>query len=290
MRPCLSLLFLALATSTAAQTPPTYQPEINTLADRLANDIQQSSTSGPAPKVLVIDFVNQKGNVNPLGEQLANALSDALQVRLAPQDIIAHQLFLQRLHVTGLSPVDLLDSDALQWNAGRAGATLIITGRVFAFAKSTTLQLDLIRLSDSKGLSSTSADLTVSPDARKLLNDPLNWPATPNVALDCGPLQSDAMTAAFSEAGITPPKCTKCSVPPQANPDRDTTWKGIVKLKAVVSEKGRVISAVTTYGDPYGIFQGTEKDVREWRFNPATKDGKPVAVCMRLQVNFRSHR
>ncbi|MGA2421361.1 MAG: energy transducer TonB, partial [Candidatus Acidiferrum sp.] len=57
---------------------------------------------------------------------------------------------------------------------------------------------------------------------------------------------------------------------------------------AVVNEKGRVISAVTTYGDPYGIFQGTEKDVREWRFNPATKDGKPVSVCMRLQVNFRS--
>ncbi|MGA2419233.1 MAG: hypothetical protein ABSG69_04070, partial [Candidatus Acidiferrum sp.] len=219
----------ALATSASAQTAPTYQSEIDTLADRLANDIQQSSTSGPAPKVLVIDFVNQKGNVNPLGEQLANDLSDALQIRLAAKDMIAHQLFLQRLHATGLSPVDLLDSDALQWNAARAGATLIIKGRLFAFTKSTTLQVDLIRLSDSKGLSSASADLTVSPDTRKLLNDPLNWPATPNVALDCGPLQSDAMVAAFSEAGITPPKCTKCSVPPQANPDRDNTWKGVVK-------------------------------------------------------------
>jgi len=290
MRRCVYLLlFLALATSTSAQTAPTYQSEINTLADRLTQDIQQSSTSGPPPKALVIDFVNQKGNVNPLGEQLADTLSDALQVRLAPKDIIAHHLFLQSLHATGLSPVDLLDSDALQWNAARAGATLIITGRLFAFTKSTTLQVDLIRLSDSKGLSSASADLTVSPNARKLLNDPLNWPPTPNVALDCGPLQSDAMVAAFAEAGITPPKCAKCSVPPRANPDRDDTWKGVVKLKAVVNEKGRVISAVTTYGDPYGIFQGTEKDVREWRFNPATKDGKPVSVCMRLQVIFKTH-
>jgi protein TonB len=36
-----------------------------------------------------------------------------------------------------------------------------------------------------------------------------------------------------------------------------------------------------------GLDQKAVETVRDWRFAPATKDGKPVAVQVNIEVNFR---
>ena len=36
-----------------------------------------------------------------------------------------------------------------------------------------------------------------------------------------------------------------------------------------------------------GLDQNTVEAVRQWRFKPAEKDGKPVRVAATIEVNFR---
>jgi len=85
--------------------------------------------------------------------------------------------------------------------------------------------------------------------------------------------------------GVTPPRISK-QVNPRYPTDRGVRATGSVIIGLVVSSKGLP-------KDPH-IIKGLDKDldqsaldaVKEWRFVPAQKDGKPVAVRISLQIQF----
>lgn len=74
------------------------------------------------------------------------------------------------------------------------------------------------------------------------------------------------------------------SYPPDA---RAARVQGIVIVEVIVDETGMVREAHVLKGLPYGLEQAALDAVRQWRFEPATKDGQPVAVAMNLTINFR---
>ncbi len=85
--------------------------------------------------------------------------------------------------------------------------------------------------------------------------------------------------------GVSPPRITK-QVNPHYSNDRGVRAVGSVIIGLVVSSKGLP-------KDPH-IVKSLDKDldqsaidaVKEWRFAPAQKDGKPVAVRISLQIQF----
>ena len=87
--------------------------------------------------------------------------------------------------------------------------------------------------------------------------------------------------------GVSPPRITKQVNPHYAN-DRGVRAVGSVIIALVVSSKGLP-------KDPH-IVKSLDKDldqsaidaVKEWRFAPAQKDGKAVAVRISLQIQFHS--
>jgi TonB family protein len=283
-------LFLSLATPALAQTPPTYQPEIDTLADRLTHDIQSVPTKFGQPlKVLVVDFVNDQGRTNLLGEQVAAALSQALQSRLAPDELITTADFNARLLAAQYSPEDLEDNDVLRRMTFRLGANLLVTGRLFAFKKSTTLQINLVTAPDGTGQSSTSADLTISSNELKLLKTPVNWPILPYAITSCD-LPTRSLLSALAASGITPPRCTKCAKPEYPRAAQLARWEGPVLLNTVVDETGKVLSAKALPPAPYDTDEAAVQAVKHWQMAPATKDGKPVRVCVQTTVIFHLER
>jgi TonB family protein len=60
-----------------------------------------------------------------------------------------------------------------------------------------------------------------------------------------------------------------------------------VKFDAIIDEQGRVSSATLVKGDPYGLATQAMKVAKDWRLNPAMKNGKPVRVCTQIEMTFR---
>jgi TonB family protein len=87
--------------------------------------------------------------------------------------------------------------------------------------------------------------------------------------------------------GVTAPK-------PVYHPDAEYTDKarkkkiqGSVVVSIVVTDEGKVRDAQIVSGLEKDLDKQALKAVSAWKFEPATKDGKPVAVRIRVEVDYR---
>jgi TonB family protein len=62
---------------------------------------------------------------------------------------------------------------------------------------------------------------------------------------------------------------------------------GSVLLNLVVDENGNAQDIQVARSLDEGLDQNAIQAVRQWRFSPATEDGKPVALPVKIEVNFR---
>ena len=60
---------------------------------------------------------------------------------------------------------------------------------------------------------------------------------------------------------------------------------GIVEMDAIIDETGRVIDICPVRGER-DFFDAAEKALRQWRFKPATLDGKLVAFRFHFTTRF----
>jgi protein TonB len=63
--------------------------------------------------------------------------------------------------------------------------------------------------------------------------------------------------------------------------------EGRVILKIVISESGEVTNVTVMRGDPL-LAQAAVEVVKNWKFSPATLEGKPIAVFRIVPINFSS--
>ena len=63
--------------------------------------------------------------------------------------------------------------------------------------------------------------------------------------------------------------------------------QGVVKLSAVVDEKGLVSKVEPVESPDPSLAQAAVDAVKRWTYKPATLKGKPVKVIMTVTVNFR---
>lgn len=74
--------------------------------------------------------------------------------------------------------------------------------------------------------------------------------------------------------------------PRYPEPARRVRLQGAVILEAVIDERGNVTSVRVVKGMAMGLEQAAIEAVSRWKFQPATLDGRPVAVYFNLTVNF----
>ena len=85
--------------------------------------------------------------------------------------------------------------------------------------------------------------------------------------------------------GITPPRVTK-QVPPKESTSRGVRVVGSVTVALIVSSKGVPRNVHVVKGLDKEVDQNTIEAVEQWRFAPAQKDGKAVAVKISLEIEF----
>jgi TonB family protein len=87
--------------------------------------------------------------------------------------------------------------------------------------------------------------------------------------------------------GVSPPRPIHTSDPQYSEEARHAHFQGTCVLWLVVDSEGhpRDIKVARTLGK--GLDEKAIEAVRKWKFEPARKDGKPVAVQINVEVTFR---
>jgi TonB family protein len=282
-----AFVFLSLTSSALGQTTVPYESALGTLADRLAHEIQSPRKHAPSPKVLVIDLQNQRGIANVVGERLSESLSNALTERLGWERVVAQKQFRADLLSAGISPFDMEDDDVALWNAQKAGANLVVLGRLRSSKTESSLMVQLVRASDGKELLKSSTELSLNEETRSLVDKLPVWRLDPDVVVPCSVTAPDAVVALFKNLGVSKPECIHCPFPSYTDEARKARLPGSVKFDAIVDEQGYISSLRLVKGELYGLVTQATKAVEDWRFKPAMKDGKSVRVCTRIEVTFR---
>jgi periplasmic protein TonB len=111
-----------------------------------------------------------------------------------------------------------------------------------------------------------------------------------------GPVDGPQSPGVFTDqpihftVGMTRPALTYQVQPRYSEAARRAGVQGAVTVEAVIDEQGRVTDVKILRGLPMGLDQEAVAAVRQWRFTPATLQGKPVKVYFSLTVNFRIQR
>ena len=87
--------------------------------------------------------------------------------------------------------------------------------------------------------------------------------------------------------GIEPPTLVREVRPTYTDEARRQSIEGDVKLEIVVLRDGRVGNVRIVRGLGAGLDQKAAEAVRQWRFNPARRQGTPVDVVVDVAVEFK---
>jgi protein TonB len=75
----------------------------------------------------------------------------------------------------------------------------------------------------------------------------------------------------------TRPRCTEKAI-------RENV-QGIVRVQVSITERGDVSAATVNQGIGFGLDREAIRSVKQWKFTPALKQGRPVRSAAIVQVN-----
>jgi TonB family protein len=86
--------------------------------------------------------------------------------------------------------------------------------------------------------------------------------------------------------GVTPPHQTYGPEPEYDDASRKAKVQGVVVVSMIVTKEGRTRDVTVTRSLSKNLDQQAIKAILQWRFDPATKDGTPVAVKIVVETSF----
>jgi TonB family protein len=86
--------------------------------------------------------------------------------------------------------------------------------------------------------------------------------------------------------GVSVPRATYNPDPEYSEQARKAKYQGTVVLWAIIGSDGRPRELRVQRSLGMGLDEKAIEAVRRWRFEPAMKDGQPVAVQINIEVDF----
>ncbi len=87
-------------------------------------------------------------------------------------------------------------------------------------------------------------------------------------------------------SGVQPPQGIYQPQPRYTEEARLARIQGVVILEAVIDEEGNVVEVKVLKGLPMGLSESAVETASQWKYKPATLDGRPVPVYFNLTVRF----
>jgi len=86
--------------------------------------------------------------------------------------------------------------------------------------------------------------------------------------------------------GASIPRPTYTPEPEFSEQARHAKYQGTVVLNIVIDKAGKISRIRLERPLGLGLDEDAMEGVKRWRFNPATRNGQPVAVEMNIEVSF----
>ena len=87
--------------------------------------------------------------------------------------------------------------------------------------------------------------------------------------------------------GVSAPRAIYDPEPQYTDEARKSKLQGVVMLAVIIGPDGRARDIRVSRSLGMGLDEKAIETVRTWKFEPARKDGQPVAVVVNIEVNFR---
>jgi protein TonB len=100
--------------------------------------------------------------------------------------------------------------------------------------------------------------------------------------------QNDEKVYRIGEEGVTPPAVLSKTEPAYTDEARNAKIEGTVELSLEIDTDGFAQNIEVIRSLDGGLDQSAVTAVQQWRFKPGEKNGKPVRVAAKIEVNFRS--
>ena len=85
---------------------------------------------------------------------------------------------------------------------------------------------------------------------------------------------------------IKAPKLTHYVEPEFSSQSKEAFIEGVVKISTIVTAEGRPSESSVTHGLNAEEDKTALEALKQWRFQPGTKDGKPVNVRVTIEIAF----
>ena len=85
---------------------------------------------------------------------------------------------------------------------------------------------------------------------------------------------------------VLPPRKIHAPWPPYTEEARKSRTQGVVILEAIIDAMGNVTDVKVLKGLPQGLTDSAVVSIRDWKFKPATLEGRPVPVFFNLSIRF----
>lgn len=287
---CLTTLLFFLAVYFVTSAALCAQIGLDPLSDQVAQGIAHEKESSVFPKVVVVDFPDRETGIDSLGAYLADELSMRLEKQLPSGTIIPRKRLVDFLESRRLSPLDLQSVFIAYWAADSIGANEILYGESSPSDSAVSLNLKLLRIGTAKEAANWQVALPVTEEILARRGKALELPDVPGtfkLALRCTSGNSLATSRAFVKSGGTLPKMIHLPNPPYSEQARKEKLSGKRQYDVVIDETGRVALAIPHHPLKPEFDDIALQTMKSWRAEPATKDGKPVAVCTVVEINWK---
>ncbi|HLH32690.1 MAG TPA: energy transducer TonB, partial [Terriglobia bacterium] len=97
------------------------------------------------------------------------------------------------------------------------------------------------------------------------------------------PQPSDALPPG---GGVSPPSVISSVKPQYPDTARNAKLQGTVVVEAIILEDGSLTVSKVVRGLGMGLDESAIDALKQWKFKPGMKDGKPVKVRLNIEVNF----
>jgi TonB family protein len=104
-------------------------------------------------------------------------------------------------------------------------------------------------------------------------------PEGPPPSEETGPIQVGGDVRAPEKISAPQPQYTEIA--------RKARIQGVVIVQAIIDKAGNVTNVKVLKGLPMGLEEAAVEAIKQWRFKPATLNGRPVTVYYNLTVNFK---
>jgi TonB family protein len=268
---------------------PEQQGGVTAFAQTIQKELKKEKCANSSCQVLVVNLTISTGETCSACILLSDSLAKSLAELPNAPGVVSRASLASFMDQERISSVFLNRQDTQVWVARELRANRLVFGTLVRKGDSLQLKTKVLKHENFGNSTETSKEMRIEIPVGNLSGGFVareSYQALPK--RDPSHFDAEATEpSSFKRQGIEPPRCSYMPNPEFTDGARAVKLNGNLIVDAIVTKQGTVEEARISRGLPYGLNQNSLKTLKNWKCEPATKNGVPLAVVVPFEVSFR---